>query len=445
LLNSSKFVAFASHLNAGDRPRVDFEQIGEYPFPLAPLPEQKRIVEEIEIQFTRLDAAVTALKHVQSNLKRYRTAVLKAACEGRLVPIEAALGRHSYEPASDFLERLRAERTILGKVRPELTAPHAHAATKLPKLPNGWLWTTLSEILISIEAGKSFKCEERPPNDKETGVVKVSAVTWGEFDEKESKTCIEPTRINEKYIIQPGDFLFSRANTIQLVGACVIVKHITSRLMLSDKILRFKFASLPNEWVLYVLRSQFGRSEIERLSTGNQESMRNIGQERIRSIRIPLPPAAELHRLVVELERRLSIITESESQIESNLRRAWRLRKSILEDAFEGKIVPQGPTDEPASELLKRVRFAQVDRISHINNSEMERGRFAMSQQEMKRQTIVEILRKAKTGMPPEELFSACRYEPESVDDFFIELKAQIENGTVVEKRHGDKITLRVK
>ncbi len=69
-LSSWEFVSFASHLNEGDRPRVNFDQLADYPFPLAPLPEQHRIVAEIETQFTRLDAGVAALKRVQANLRR---------------------------------------------------------------------------------------------------------------------------------------------------------------------------------------------------------------------------------------------------------------------------------------------------------------------------------------------------------------------------------------
>lgn len=84
-LNSAEFVHFASHLNSGDRPRVDFEQLGDYLIPLPPLAEQHRIVAEIEKQLTRLDAAVAALERARANLKRFRASVLNAAIEGRLV------------------------------------------------------------------------------------------------------------------------------------------------------------------------------------------------------------------------------------------------------------------------------------------------------------------------------------------------------------------------
>ncbi len=84
----------------------------------------------------------------------------------------------------------------------------------MSELQKGWAWAALGEILSSIETGKSFKCEERPPTANEVGVVKVSAVTWGRYDEDESKTCLDPVRVNAALFVQRGDFLFSRANTI---------------------------------------------------------------------------------------------------------------------------------------------------------------------------------------------------------------------------------------
>ena len=209
------------------------------------------------------------------------------------------------------------------------------------ELPKPWHWGTLGDILKSIDTGKSFRCEERPPNSDETGVIKVSAVTWGTYDESESKTCVDASRINEQYLVNQGDFLFSRANTIQLIGACVIADNVTHRMMLSDKILRFRFKSdiLP-KWALYWLRSTRGHREIQRLSTGNQESMRNIGQDRIRQIQIPLAPLPEQHRIVAEIEKqftRLDAGVAALKRVQANLK---RYRAAVLKAACEGKLVP---------------------------------------------------------------------------------------------------------
>ena len=108
--------AKASFSGTAGQLRVPASFIEKSKIPLAPLPEQHRIVAEIETQFTRLDAGVAALKRVQANLRRYKAAVLKAACEGRLVPTEAELARvegREFEPASVLLERIRAARAAV--------------------------------------------------------------------------------------------------------------------------------------------------------------------------------------------------------------------------------------------------------------------------------------------------------------------------------------------
>jgi type I restriction enzyme, S subunit len=251
---------------------------------LPPLPTQHRIVAEIEEKLSRLDAAQSALLRAQANLKRYRASVLQKACDQAL---------------------LSAQMENFGK------------------------------YMVHIESGKSFKCEERPPKDHEIGVAKVSAVTWGEYDKQQTKTCKDESRIEERYLIKSGDFLFTRANTIELIGACVIAKHVALYIMLSDKILRFHFAgSLDKRWALLWLKSHFGRKEIERLSTGNQESMRNIGQERIRQIQIAVPSLETQSEIISDVERRLSVIDRTEQTLRTQLERAKRLRQSILQRAF---------------------------------------------------------------------------------------------------------------
>ncbi len=314
----------------------------KFPIPLAPLNQQKRIVAEIEKQFSRLDEAVANLRRVQANLKRYKAAVLKAAVEGRLVETEAERARHEgrdFETSENLLQRILETRRKQWQGMEKYKEPVPPDTTDLPELPEGWTWATLGAFLVNIEAGKSFKCEGRPPLENEVGVAKVSAVTWGEFNETESKTCLDEKLINEKLLIRSGDFLFSRANTIELVGACVIVKKVTKDIMLSDKTLRFQLLGGLDKWVMYNLRSKFGRQEIERLATGNQQSMRNISQDRIKSIRIPLPPPEKCDRIVAEVDRHLSLAREVETQVEANLKRAEGLRQSILRQAFSGRLL----------------------------------------------------------------------------------------------------------
>jgi type I restriction enzyme S subunit len=219
----------------------------------------------------------------------------------------------------------------------------------------------LAELLDGIETGKSFKCEERPPVAEEVGVVKVSAVTWGTYQEQESKTCMNVERVNPALFVQPGDFLFSRANTIELVGACVIAQQVKLHVMLSDKILRFRFThEAMKVWVLRLLRSERGRKQIETLASGNQDSMRNIGQERIGQILVPVPPASEQACIVDKLEELLSDLDAGVGELKAAQKKLAQYRQSLLKDAMEGRLTEawraqHGEPEESGAQLLARI------------------------------------------------------------------------------------------
>lgn len=348
-----------------------------------PLAEQQRIVAKIEALFSELDAGEESLIRARAQLGRYRQSLLKAAFQGHLTADWRAANAGKLETPEALLSRIRKEREARYKQalhdwqtalsdwragggvgrkpakprRPIDAAPlDKEELTHLPALPAGWAYCRLAEFVDDIGAGNSFACDEREPAQDEIGVAKVSAVSWGEYDESESKTCRDPDRIDTDLFIAQGDFLLSRANTIELVGACVIVRKVTKNVMLSDKTLRIQFGAGDQRYFLYYLRSLTGRREIEKRSTGNQESMRNIGQDRIRSILVPVCSDAEAAVIVGTLEDQLSEIVRIETEITTALAKIAALRQAILKKAFSGTIVPQDPADEPAAALLARIR-----------------------------------------------------------------------------------------
>lgn len=155
--------------------------------------------------------------------------------------------------------------------------------------------TELGNYVINIQAGKNFNCPEYPVEEDTVGLVKISAVTWGKFNPKETKTVLDKSMIFPELFIKAGDFLISRANTIELVGACLIVDEIKYKIMLSDKIWRVTFKKeMEKKYVDFFLKSSTGRSEIEsERATGNQMSIRNISQDSFKKIEINYPPLVE--------------------------------------------------------------------------------------------------------------------------------------------------------
>lgn len=372
----------SDHQTGSTRKRISRGNLSTVQFPIAPLNEQHRIVAKIEELFSELDKGIENLKTAQVQLKVYRQALLKHAFEGKLTAEWREQNRDQLETAAALQQRIHQEREqryqqqladwqANGKQGSKPKAPKplppltAEELAELPELPEGWGWCKLGDFIASIDAGKSFKCDEREPRADEIGVAKVSAVTWGEYDESESKTCTDSSKENDAYLIRSGDFLLSRANTIDLVGACVIARKVTKKIMLSDKTLRILFEGFSQEYFLQYLRSRTGRNQIMHLSTGNQESMRNIGQDRIRSIAVPICSEEEAGAVIEALISRMSEVEQLDQTIATSLQQAEALRQAILKKAFSGRLVAQDASDEPASVLLERIRTekaAQTDR-----------------------------------------------------------------------------------
>lgn len=374
-LKSAKQLA-ASHATGTTFKEISGTAFGKLPFPLPPTNEQHRIVAKIEELFSELDKSIENLKTACEQLKVYRQALLKHAFEGKLTEQWRVENPDKLESADALLARILSEREqryqqqladwaggkqgSKPKTQKPLPPLTSEELADLPELPEGWRWVKLGEFIKAIEAGKSFKCDEREPRADEIGVAKVSAVTWGEYDESESKTCIDSTKENDAYYIQSGDFILSRANTIDLVGACVIARKVTKKIMLSDKTLRIKFEGFCQEYFLQYLRSRIGRKQIMLLSTGNQESMRNIGQDRIRSIAVPVCSDEEATVVMEALASKLSEVDQLDQILTTSLQQAEALRQSVLKKAFSGQLVAQDASDEPASVLLTRIKAEAI-------------------------------------------------------------------------------------
>ena len=310
----------------------------QLPIPFPPEKEQRRIVAEIEKQFTRLEAGVAALRRVQANLKRYRAAVLKAACEGRLVPTEAELHRKlktknsKLETGAQLLARILTVRRQNWQGRGQYKEPAAPAAAKLGPLPEGWTWATFEQISERVTVGfvGSMKHEYvengvpflRGQNVRENrfdpeGLLHVSP----EFHQKLSKSAL-----------RPGDLAVVRSGA---VGVTCVIPDSLPDANCSDLVLVQRPLGFVPQYGAYYMNS-LAKRHVAAGKVG--VALIHFNTKSVAALAVPLPPLAEQTRIVAEVERRLSVVEELESVVSANLQRATRLRQSILQKAFTGEL-----------------------------------------------------------------------------------------------------------
>jgi type I restriction enzyme S subunit len=338
--------------------KISLERFRDLAIPLPPLPEQRRIVAEIEKQFMRLEAGVAALRRVQANLKRYRAAVLKAACEGKLVPTEAELQksgsgvpplgstekRHdaasTFETGEALLQRILAERRKNWTGRGKYKEPTAPDTANLPQLPEGWTWASVDQLaeetMIGLDRGRA---QQSSAPSSGVPYIKMNNVTMeGRVLYDDMAYVPANAEESERFAVQAGDILFNTRNSTELVGKIGIIRNAPDGAIYNNNLMRIRVPRgvLP-EFLCSQMCSHGFRQRMELVKKATT-SVAAVYQKDLLPLPIALPAIAEQTRIVAEVERRLSVVEELESVVLANFQRATRLRQSTLQKAFTGTL-----------------------------------------------------------------------------------------------------------
>jgi type I restriction enzyme, S subunit len=295
---------------------------------------KSRDAAELAANWQRLSQHFDTLFTTEASLDALKQTILQLAVMGKLVPQDP-----TDEPASELLRRIAAEKARLvveGTVKKDKVLPPVGEEERPFELPVGWDWIRLGNIVTESGAGWSPSCESRARNGDEWGVLKVSAVSWGEFDPEANKALPPNLEARPEHQVEAGDFLVSRANTAELVARSVFVDRCPPHLMLSDKIVRLRLSTLSEGRYINLANScTNARDYYSRVAGGTSASMKNVSREQILSLAIPLPPLAEQHRIVAKVDELMALCDSLKADLAESRARQARLATTLIESALQ--------------------------------------------------------------------------------------------------------------
>jgi type I restriction enzyme S subunit len=295
---------------------VSKKRIQPFEVPLPPLNEQRRIVAAIEEHLSRLDAADASLEQARSRID--------------------ALARHTVAAA----------------------------------LSGDWPLVRLKEVTESQIYGTSAKAGA---DSDGVPVLRMGNINGGRLDFTDLKYLPADHPDVAKLTLEPGDLLFNRTNSAELVGkSAVFTSH--EHMTFASYLIRVRLTDRCDpRWAALVINGPPGREYIASVRT-QQVGQANVNGSKLAAMPIPLPSAAEQRRIVAEVEARLSALDALRASIQRAQRRSASLRAAVLAKAFRGELVPQDPADEPADALLARIR-AEMDTSPPGNRGSRRRVR----------------------------------------------------------------------
>ena len=333
--------------------------IGEIELPLPPRAEQTHIVEKLESLLADLDAGVAELKAAQRKLAQYRQSLLKAAVEGALTADWRAA--HTREESGEHLlhrilqeRRARFEQKHGGKKK--YLEPVAPDVSQLPELPDGWVWASVEQLAELVSGHTPKDAGQFAADDGEVHWFKVGDMNT---EGNEQILVAASTRFSKETADELGLKVMPVGTIVFPKRGGAIATNKKRRLGVAGaydlNMMGLAPVSIAADW----LWSWFTGIDLAKLADGS--NVPQINNPDIAPLCVPLPPLEEQHAILAHLETALAACKQQEHAIAHGLKLAAAQRKNLLRAAFAGQLVPQDPSDEPASALLARIRAARDD------------------------------------------------------------------------------------
>lgn len=372
-VRSQRFIQKMEELVQGALyPAVKSRDVRSYGILLPPLPEQNRIIKKLDALQLRRNKARKALEAILPSLEKLRQSVLASAFRGDLTADWRAQNP-DIEPAEKLLERIRKERRKrweedeLAKMKAKgktpkddkwknkYKEPEPVDTTDLPELPAGWCWARVKELteLINGDRGKNY------PNRNEYVADGIPFINTGHIEPDGSLSLKRMNYITRKKFdslgsgkIAPGDLVYClRGATL---GKTARVDPFIEGAIASSLVIVRPVDLILTDYLYCFFVSPFGRDEIKKYDNGSAQP--NLAAESVSQYLIPLAPEIEIENMVQLILQALRSRDKIWNFVKNSMELIINLDQSILSKAFRGELVPQDPKDEPACELLERIK-----------------------------------------------------------------------------------------
>lgn len=453
---------------------IDMPRLASFELPIAPTNEQRRIVERIEAMFDEIDHGVENLKKAKATLDLYRQSLLNSAFEGHLTADWRARNADRLETPEPLLARIQAERdarykAALGdwqkaltdwrqngekgkkpskpKRLPDISAQHIPEAA-CPEFPKSWAPVRLGELNITVSDGPfGSNLKTSDYTDRGVRVIRLENIGYGEFlEEKRSFISEEKYITIQKHSVYPGAVVVSSFVTDAL-RSCIVPETIPLAVNKADCFAVVLDGDATSVTFLgYYLQSVQAYHQVEDLVHGVGRPRINTTQ--LKEVHFPVCDPQEQAEITRILDEHLSAADALEAEIDAGLTRAEALRQSILKQAFSGKLVPQDPKDEPAADLLARIKAEKAERDKTAKKKPRRTKNAATKPRRPTMVSIVEFLKSQNDWTPAAKVAEAFGIRDQSSSDeverFFMALKQDVENGSVSVERRDDEDWLKI-
>jgi type I restriction enzyme, S subunit len=360
------------------------EHILDFEFELPPLNEQHRIVAKIEELFSELDQGISELKTAQAQLKIYRQALLKHAFEGKLTTEWRSQNAEKLEGANSLQQRIQHAREqryqqklaswqVDKKQNSKPKAPKPITpltAEELPELPQGWIFTVFE--LIGDWSGGGTPSKAVPEYWNNANIPWVSPKDMKSNFIHQTQDCITVLGVmnSPAKLVDPGSLLFVVRSGILRRTLPLAVNKVTVTLN-QDMQAITPHIVLPEYLLYFCMGAEF---DIRQSCAKDGTTVESVDINSLKNYLVPVCSEEEQKLIVQKVESKLLAIEQLEQTITTSLQQAEALRQSILKKAFSGELAAQNIEDEPASQLLERIRAEKAPQRTFITKTNSKKA-----------------------------------------------------------------------